>query len=91
MRIRTGATGCHNEYGRKAFRNGGQKMGGIRGWDVQSGGAALEYILVGTVALFISMALLKFSIGIYSDKIKEIGENTGIDFSRLNINPFSDS
>ena len=57
----------------------------------ESGGVALEYILVGTVAIFVSIALLKFSLGVFTEKIKDLGEETGIDFSSLHISPFSDS
>ncbi|MCB9229063.1 MAG: hypothetical protein H6618_05570 [Deltaproteobacteria bacterium] len=59
---------------------------------VNSGSVALEYILVSTMVLFSSIALMTFTLKWAKQSITEYGEKVGIDVSEIfRHNPFIDS
>lgn len=51
------------------------------------GGVALEYVLVSTVAFFMTMTILGFSMDYFSEKLKDFGKTHNLDFSGLSLNP----
>ncbi|MBC61190.1 MAG: hypothetical protein CMP11_01940 [Zetaproteobacteria bacterium] len=54
----------------------------------EKGGAAFEYMLVSIFATFATFAILAFISGLIRDKLRDIGEEYGLDTQIINFNPF---
>lgn len=52
------------------------------------GGAAMEYIIVSTFAILLSVAALGFIAKVFKEKIAVMAEKLGVDAGELDIDPF---
>ena len=56
----------------------------------QTGGAAIEYIIVSTFATLLAIAAIAFVSTSIKQKIEELEQKTGITFDQESINLFND-
>ncbi len=54
----------------------------------EAGGVALEYVLVTTFAMVMSLAMLAIVTSVIESKLEVVAERLGIEWEEISLNPF---
>ena len=66
------------------------KLSNLKDPNKERGSVAMEYVLVTLFSLVAGIALLGYSASMIQEKISGLGEEYGVGFDAVDLNPFED-